>query len=75
MKVLVRSFASVVTTGRVTEKELELPLGATATEVMRALGIGADEEMIVLINQRPSAPESRLAEGDRVTIMPPVSAA
>ena len=75
MKVFVRSFAAVVKTGQVLEREQELPAAATAADLMRALGIGADEDMIVLVNQRPSAPEVRLADGDRVTLMPPVSAA
>jgi molybdopterin converting factor small subunit len=75
MKVLVKSFASVTTTGRITESTLDLSEPATAVDVMRSLGIPADAEMIVLINQRPSLPESPLADGDRVTLMPPVSAA
>jgi molybdopterin converting factor small subunit len=75
MRVHIKSFASVVTTGRITERVVDLPEGATCMDVMRALGIASDAEMIFLVNQRPTAPESRLTDGDNVTLMPPVSAA
>lgn len=75
MRVFVKSFASVITTGKITERTLELPVGATAVDAMIALGISSDDEMIVLINQRPLALESTLSENDKVVLMPPVSAA
>lgn len=75
MKVKVKSFATVVTVGRITEKTLDLPEGSIAEDAMRALGIADDAEMIVLVNGRPCVPQANLAEGDKVTLMPPVSAA
>jgi molybdopterin converting factor small subunit len=75
MKIFVKSFASLITTGRITEKTMELPRATPAGEVLRLLGVGEDEEMIVLVNQRPSPHSTALADGDRVTLMPPVSAA
>lgn len=75
MKITVKSFASLITTGLVTHKNLELPRTATAGDVMRAMGVSLDDEMIVLVNQKPSPPSAPLSDGDKVTLMPPVSAA
>ncbi len=75
MKVFVRSFASVITSGKITDRVLELPAGATAVDAMKALGIPVDAEMIVLINQRPLSPGALLSDDDKVVLMPPVSAA
>ena len=75
MKVFVRSFASVITTGKITDRVLELPAGATAVDAMKAFGIPSDAEMIILINQRPLSCEALLSDEDKVVLMPPVSAA
>jgi len=75
MRVSVKSFASVIESGRITRRELELPEGARAKDAMAAMGIPPDAEMIVLVNQRPLNLEKALAEGDLVVFMPPVSAA
>ncbi len=75
MKVSVKSFMELLDTGRVREKEVILEDEATAGALMEAMGLERDAEVIILVNQRPSAPETVLKEGDRVVIMPPVSAA
>ena len=75
MRVSVKSFASVIVSGRITERILELPAGATALDAMVAMGISAEAEMMVLINQRPLGLETPLADGDAVVLMPPVSGA
>ena len=75
MRVSVKSFASVIDSGRITRRELDLAEGARARDAMAAMGIPPEAEMIVLVNQRPLTPEAVLAEGDAVVLMPPVSAA
>jgi len=75
MQVQVKSFAALITKGKVEHKTLSMHEQATAADVMRKLGIDPDGEIMVLINQRPSMPDSTVSDGDKVTLMPPVSAA
>jgi molybdopterin converting factor small subunit len=75
MRVFARSFTTVLTTGKITDKVLELPVGATAYDVMKSFGIGGDTEMMVLINQCPLHPDTVLSPDDKVVLMPPVSGA
>jgi molybdopterin converting factor small subunit len=75
MQVQVKSFAALITKGKIENKNLNLPPESKAADVMRMMGIDPDDEIMVLINQRPSMPDSPVSEGDKVTLMPPVSAA
>jgi molybdopterin converting factor small subunit len=75
MQVQVKSFAALITKGKVEHKTLNMDDKATAADVMRKLGIDPDDEIMVLINQCPSMPESTVSDGDKITLMPPVSAA
>lgn len=75
MQVQVKSFAALITKGKIETKTLTLPAEAKAADAMRMMGINPDDEIMVLINQRPSMPDSPVSDGDKVTLMPPVSAA
>jgi len=75
IKIYAKSFFSVLSSGRTVEKAINLPDGTTAEEAFKAMGISPDEEMIILINQRPSNEKTSLSDTDKFTIIPPVSAA
>jgi len=75
MKIFFKSFLSVITTGRISEKTLELPEGTTAAQALAALGISPEEEILILVNKGICNENKVLYEGDTLTIMPPVSAA
>ena len=75
MKIHVKSFFSVLTRGCTTEQILSLPEGSTAVEALKVLAIGPDDDVMILINGKPSNEMTVLSDGDRFTIMPPVSAA
>ncbi|MCB2102785.1 MAG: MoaD/ThiS family protein [Rhodobacterales bacterium] len=56
-------------------RDLDLPDGATLADGLRALGLeGAG--MMVMVNDGPVPPESRadhgLADGDGITVFPPI---
>jgi sulfur carrier protein ThiS len=52
--------------------ELEHAPGLTAAGVMDRLGIPPREVKVVMINGRSAAPESPVADGDRVGLFPAV---
>jgi len=75
MKIAVKSFMALIRTGKLLETEMLLAPGDTLATVMERLHIDDQEEVILLVNQCPSERERSLKDGDKVVIMPPVSAA
>jgi len=75
MRIAVKSFMALIHTGKLLETELLLAPGDTLATVMDRLRIDAQEEVILLVNQCPSERNRPLKDGDKVVIMPPVSAA
>lgn len=75
MKISTRSFLSVLTSGRITKRIIDLPEGATTGQALELMGIGPDEELIILVNKGITNENKILSDGDVVTVMPPVSAA
>ncbi len=51
----------------------ELDVNASVADLVRELGIPADEEMIVGVNGQLGGPESALSDGDEVMLMTPMS--
>ncbi len=55
---------------------LELPDGATPDDLLEALDLPGDEPYMTLVNGLPVAPgrraATRLAEGDKVIVFPPL---
>jgi sulfur carrier protein ThiS len=51
----------------------DLPAGARVADLIGAIGIPADEELIVGINGRLGSPESALADGDEVMLVTPMA--
>lgn len=71
MRITVRLFATL-REGRGKEMSLELPPDSTPRGIAERLGIGADDVAILLVNGRDGEFDAPLAEGDRVSIFPPV---
>lgn len=61
------------------EVEVELPAGATVSDLVRALrarGGGwarLPEEPVAAVNREYATPETALADGDEVALLPPVA--
>jgi len=52
---------------------LNLPDGGTINDVLGALDIPADSVQIVMVNSKPQGDRThQLADGDELTILPPV---
>ena len=75
MKVYFKSFFSAFTKGYATEKELSLPEGTTIADVLTEFGMDPEGDIIMLVNGRPLNEKTVLSDNDKLTIMPPVSAA
>jgi len=71
MKITVRLFATL-RQGRGKEKEIDVGPGATPRCIAQAMGIEETDIAILLINGRDGPLDGTLAEGDRVSIFPPV---
>jgi molybdopterin synthase catalytic subunit len=74
MRVTVRLFAALrERAGRATI-DLDLPDGATAADVWPGLGLGHEPPgLAVAVNQTYAGRDTRLADGDEVALIPPVS--
>jgi molybdopterin synthase catalytic subunit/molybdopterin converting factor small subunit len=74
VKVTVRLFAALRERAATGSGELELPDGAVVADVWPLLDLGARPEGLLFAVNRKYAPEdARLAEGDEVALIPPVS--
>lgn len=71
LKVTVKLFATF-RDGRQKVMDMNLPDGATVQTVIDSLGISNAEVAILLINGRDGTFERALAEGDTVSLFPPV---
>jgi molybdopterin converting factor small subunit len=69
MHVTVKLFATL-RKDRFDEKDLELPDGVTAGEIIDRLSILPSEVIIMFINGRHSRPEAKLAEDDTLSLFP-----
>jgi MoaE-MoaD fusion protein len=74
MKIRVRLFAGLREQAGVPELELELPAGSRLTDVWPQLGLGDEPEgLLYAVNKEYAAGDRRLADGDEVALIPPVS--
>jgi len=79
MRVRVRLFAALREAAGRGEVEWDLPEGATVEQLVAELGAalpalaaGAGRARVA-VNRRYAAPNARLADGDEVALIPPVS--
>ena len=74
MQVSIRLFAGLRERAGTGARDLELPDGATLTDVWAALELGDEPPgLLYAVNKRYAAAETVLADGDEVALIPPVS--
>jgi molybdopterin synthase catalytic subunit len=74
MRITVRLFAGLRERAGAGTRELELPLGARAGDVWKALDLGEEPPgLLYAVNEKYSPPARELVDGDEVALIPPVS--
>lgn len=74
MKITVKLFAGLRERAGTGERQVELPEGARLAEVWATLGIGDEPEgLLYAVNKEYAGPDTELAPGDEVALIPPVS--
>jgi molybdopterin synthase catalytic subunit/molybdopterin converting factor small subunit len=74
VQVVVRLFAGLREQAGTGRRELELPEGASVADVWPALDLGVEPPgLLYAVNRAYADRETRLAEGDEVALIPPVS--
>ncbi len=74
MRVTVRLFAGLRERAGAGESELDLPAGSRLTDVWARLGLGEEPEgLLYAVNKEYASGDRRLADGDEVALIPPVS--
>lgn len=53
--------------------ELELSAGSTTGQLLETLEIPSKVDLVILVNGRQAQRETRLADGDKVTLFPPMA--
>jgi molybdopterin synthase catalytic subunit len=72
--ITVRLFAGLRELAQADRRELDLPDGASVSDVWPALGLGDEPGgLLYAVNRAYAEPETTLAEGDEVALIPPVS--
>lgn len=71
MKIEARLFATL-REDRGKKVDLDLPAGSSPRDVLRALAIAEPDVAILLVNGRDADPLHALADGDVVSLFPPV---
>jgi molybdopterin converting factor small subunit len=70
VKITVKLIGPFVQVFGFSEKELDVPAGTTAEELISLVSIDRSRPKIVTRNGRAVVPDEALAEGDRVVISP-----
>ena len=70
MKITVKLIGPFVQVFGFSEKELDVPAGTTAEELISLVSIDKSRPKIVTRNGRAVVPDEALAEGDQVVISP-----
>lgn len=71
MRITVKLFATL-RDGRFSADSMEVPLGSTAGDIIRRLGIREEEAALILVNGRHGDPNTLLSEGDAMALFPPI---
>ena len=71
MRVIVKLFATL-REGRFSVETLDLEPGATATDIIRRLNISEKEAALIFLNSRHANLSDELADGDTLSIFPPI---
>ena len=74
MRITVKLFAGLRERAGESGRDLELDAGARVADVWTPLGLGDEPEgLLYAVNKEYAAPDRRLADGDEVALIPPVS--
>ena len=74
MRVVVKLFAGLREQAGTGEREVDLEDGARTADVWPALGLGEEPPgLLYAVNREYAQPDRRLADGDEVALIPPVS--
>jgi len=74
MRVVVRLFAGLRERAGTAARDLELGAGSTVTDVWAELGLGEEPPgLLYAVNKEYAPPDRKLADGDEVALIPPVS--
>ena len=74
MQITVRLFAGLRELAGTGQRELELPEGSSPADVWPALGLGDEPAgLLYAVNRVYAEPDRKLADGDEVALIPPVS--
>lgn len=74
MRVTVRLFAALRERAGSDALELDLPEGATAADALAAVEhLAAGSSLVLAVNREYATPDTRLAAGDELAVVPPVS--
>jgi molybdopterin synthase catalytic subunit len=74
VQITVRLFAGLRELARADRRELDLPDGASVSDVWPALGLGVEPKgLLYAVNRAYAEREATLADGDEVALIPPVS--
>jgi MoaE-MoaD fusion protein len=74
VQITVRLFAGLRELARADRRELDLPDGASVSDIWPALGLGDEPGgLLYAVNRAYAEPETKLADGDEVALIPPVS--
>jgi len=74
VRVVVKLFAGLREQAGTGERELDLEDGARTADVWPALGLGEEPPgLLYAVNREYAQPDRRLADGDEVALIPPVS--
>jgi molybdopterin synthase catalytic subunit len=74
VRVTIRLFAGLREQAGTGRREVDLPDGATVADVWAALDLGTEPPgLLYAVNRAYSEPDRRLADGDEVALIPPVS--
>jgi sulfur carrier protein ThiS len=71
MEVDVSLFATFQS-NRFHRSRIQLPKGATVMDLLAKLAISADDVGVLIVNSRDATYRQRLADGDRVTLIPEI---
>lgn len=71
MRVTVKLFASL-RRGRFDEAVLEIPEKGLVSDAIEAAGLGPGEATVLFLNARHALPSAPLADGDILSLFPPV---
>jgi sulfur-carrier protein len=66
------SLYSALRINRFAEDEVELPEGATVTDLANQLQLALKDIGIVMVNARSGTFQQKLQPGDRITLIPPI---